>query len=141
MTKKENIVLDTNAIISIISRKLKFQNILYALINGEFNLFVTTEIILEYEEKIRLSFDDQQVNLFLQLLDILPNIYKISIFYDLNIINADPSDNKFVNCAFASNAKYIVTNDKHFNVLKNINFPKINVITIEKFSKKITEKL
>ena len=67
MTKKENIVLDTNAIISIISRKLKFQNILYALINGEFNLFVTTEIILEYEEKIRLSFDDQQVNLFLQL--------------------------------------------------------------------------
>ena len=135
--KKENIVLDTNAIISILSRKLNFQKILYALINEEFNLFVTNEIILEYEEKIRFFFNEDQVDYFLQLLNILPNIHKINTFYHLNIISNDPSDNKFVDCAFASNAKYIVTNDKHFNILKNINFPKIEVITIEYFSKKI----
>ena len=97
-------------------------------------MFVTNEIILEYEEKIKLFFNEEQVSFFLQLLDILPNIHKINVFYKLNIISNDPSDNKFVDCAFASNAKYIVTNDKHFDVLKNIEFPKINVINIEELT-------
>jgi predicted nucleic acid-binding protein len=30
-------------------------------------------------------------------------------------------------------ADYIVTNDKHFNILKQIEFPKVNCITIEEF--------
>jgi len=45
----------------------------------------------------------------------------------------DPDDNKFVDCAISSNAKFIVTNDKHFNVLKNVDFPKIEVVDIDKF--------
>lgn len=46
------------------------------------------------------------------------------IFYD---------DNKFSDCAFAGNVHYLVTNDKHFNVLSSIPFPKINVISLEVF--------
>ena len=133
----DNIVLDTNAVISILSRKLNFQNILHALIQAKFNLIVTTEIILEYEEQVRFFFDKKQANLFLQLIDILPNVHKLEVFYNLDIIKEDSSDNKFVDCAFVSNAKYIVTNDKHFNILKNIDFPKINIISIEKFSEKM----
>ena len=41
--------------------------------------------------------------------------------------------NKFVDCAIASNADFIVTNDGHFNVLKNIPFPKVKVISIDDF--------
>ena len=36
-------------------------------------------------------------------------------------------------CAIAANAEYIVTNDKHFDVLKNIPWPKLAVITIKEF--------
>jgi predicted nucleic acid-binding protein len=50
------------------------------------------------------------------------------------LINADKTDNKFVDCAFACNADYIVTNDKHFNVLKSVEYPKINILSIEKFA-------
>ena len=42
---------------------------------------------------------------------------------------------KFVDCAFNAGADYIVTNDRHFNVLKNIDFPKINVIDIVTFKR------
>lgn len=43
------------------------------------------------------------------------------------------ADRKFVDCAFAGNVDFLVTNDKHFNSLKNLDFPKINVLTIQEF--------
>ena len=49
------------------------------------------------------------------------------------MITADPDDNKFVDCAISAGAKYIVTNDKHFNVLKEIDFPKVDIITLIDF--------
>jgi len=45
----------------------------------------------------------------------LPNVRLATSYFNLNIITADPDDNKFVDCAFASNADYIVTNDSDFN--------------------------
>ena len=48
-----------------------------------------------------------------------------------NFIAADPDDNKFVDCAIAANADYIITNDNHFSVLKNIPFPRVNVLTLQ----------
>ena len=50
-----------------------------------------------------------------------------------NLINNDPDDNKFVDCAINAGADYIVTQDKHFNILKNIDFPPTNVIGIDDF--------
>ena len=43
------------------------------------------------------------------------------------------NDNKFVNCALWGNAHYLVSNDKHFRVLKHIDFPKIDVLVIDEF--------
>ncbi|MBR6330753.1 MAG: nucleotide-binding protein, partial [Bacteroidales bacterium] len=53
--------------------------------------------------------------------------------FHLGLITSDPDDNKFVDCAFASNATFIVSNDKHFNVLQTIDFPRINVLKIQEF--------
>ena len=49
--------------------------------------------------------------------------------------SCDPDDNKFVDCAVSANADYIVTNDRHFNVLKGIYFPQVNVIDIDTFKR------
>ena len=54
--------------------------------------------------------------------------------YTFALIEADKDDNKFVDCAIAANAKCIVSEDKHFRVLKNIPFPKVEVLGIEEFS-------
>lgn len=141
MTNKPlKVVLDTNAVISILSRKLNFHNILNSLISGKFEMYVSNQILFEYEEKITHFFNKEQSSIFFQLIEILTNVNKIEIFYNLNLIKDDPTDNKFVDCAFASNADYIVTNDKHFNILKNIDFPKIKIITIIDFQKSLNQK-
>ena len=44
-------------------------------------------------------------------------------------------DNKFVDCAIAANADYLVTNDRDFSVLKKVEFPKIILIKIDEFIK------
>ena len=49
------------------------------------------------------------------------------------MITNDADDNKFVDCAIAANADYIVTNDKHFQILQTVDFPKVNIISVEEF--------
>jgi predicted nucleic acid-binding protein len=72
-------------------------------------------------------------NTVLQIIENSSNVEFITKYFRWNLINVDPDDNKFIDCAISSNAKYIVTQDKHFNVLKNIDFPKVDVIDILKF--------
>ncbi len=60
--------------------------------------------------------------------------------YKWQLIQQDPDDDKFVDCAIASNADYIVTNDKHFQILKTLEFPEIRTLNIDEF-KKILESL
>ncbi len=43
------------------------------------------------------------------------------------------ANRKFVNCAFAANVHYLVSNDRHFNILKTTGFPKINLLKIDEF--------
>jgi uncharacterized protein len=64
------------------------------------------------------------------------------MFYTLIVIThgtslklTDPDDNKFVDCAIAANAKYIVTGDRHFNIMKSIDFLKLSIITAYDFQK------
>ena len=52
-------------------------------------------------------------------------------------ITADPDDNKFVDCAVSANAKYIISNDRHFKALDDIDFPKVNILTIHEFKEEI----
>ena len=61
------------------------------------------------------------------------NTLRLDAHFRFNLIQADVDDNKFVDCAIAANAKCIVTEDKHFKVLENIPFPKVEVIGIEDF--------
>ena len=61
------------------------------------------------------------------------NVIRKDPHYTFALIEADKDDNKFVDCAIAANAKCIVTEDKHFKVLENIPFPKVEVIGIEDF--------
>ena len=66
------------------------------------------------------------------LLD-LPNTKMVQVYYHLRLITVDPDDDKFVDCAFKANAKYIVTQDHHYDVLKQIPFPHIEVVDIDEF--------
>jgi predicted nucleic acid-binding protein len=51
----------------------------------------------------------------------------------LGLITQDPDDNKFVDCAFAANAEYLVSDDKHFKILERTPFPQLNLVTMADF--------
>lgn len=70
---------------------------------------------------------------FLTSLKDLSNVYEIQVHFQWNIIQTDPDDNKFVDCAIAGNVDFLISNDKHFSVLKTIDFPKLNLLRLEEF--------
>ncbi|MBB6004197.1 PIN domain-containing protein [Arcicella rosea] len=66
-----------------------------------------------------------------------PNVEKREIFFKWGLLENDYDDNKFVDTAIVGNVDFIVTNDKHFNPLKDIDFPKVEIIDIDTFLEKI----
>ena len=68
-----------------------------------------------------------------ELLINLENVHKIEVYYRWLLITEDPDDNKFVDCAIAGNVRFVVSNDKHFKILKQIEFPIVEVITSDQF--------
>ena len=128
-----NIVLDTNCLLIAISDRSRFHRVWQAFTNGDYTLCVTNEIIEEYAEVISRNINERVAQTVIYLIMTLSNVKYIDPHFRFHLITSDPDDNKFVDCAIAANAKYIVTEDHHFDVLKDIPFPHIEVISIEKF--------
>lgn len=61
------------------------------------------------------------------------NVEKKEIYFKWGLLTNDYDDNKFVDTAIVGSVDFIVTNDKHFNPLKDIDFPKVETITIDIF--------
>ena len=127
------LVLDTNSLVQCISRQSRYHELWLSFLDGRNQLCVTTEILEEYAEIIERLTNHRFSELALDVITNNPNTLFVSIFYNFELIKSDPDDNKFVDCAFAANATYIVSNDKHFDVLKSIQFPSIDVIKIDEF--------
>ncbi len=103
------------------------------LIKGTYDLCLTTEILNEYDEIISQKLGKDVSKTIIELLSNLSNIEYITTYYRWQLIKQDLDDNKFVDCAIAANAHYLATNDHHFNILKNIPFPKVNVVNVSEF--------
>ena len=69
------------------------------------------------------------------------NVEFVTPYYKLHLIHADEDDNKFVDCAFAAGASCIVSNDAHFKVLNEVEFPRIIVQNIKDFVKLLLRNL
>lgn len=133
------LILDTNIILSSISRKSPYHSLLEDLFNNVYELYVTTEILLEYEEKLTQNFSAKVAEHFISALLMKTTVKKINVYFDLNVIELDADDNKFINCAFAGNVNHIVSNDRHFNILKKLDFPKINLLIIDELADFLNE--
>ena len=130
----DKVVLDTNIFLVSISSKSKYHWIFSNLINGKYILCVTTDILAEYAEVIGNNMGYLASENALMVLENLPNVQLVTTYFKFGLLK-DDDDNKFVDCAIACNASYIVTHDKDFNLLKNLSFPKLLAINIEQFTK------
>ena len=99
--------------------------------DGKNKLCVSNEILEEYIEILQRLTDNETAEYVVKTILNSPFVELITPFYHFNLITVDPDDNKFVDCAIS--AHYIVTNDHHYDVLKDIDFPKVNVVNIQQF--------
>ena len=60
-------------------------------------------------------------------------LYRESYYHFHLLSDVDKDDDKFVDCAFKTNARFIVTQDRHFDVLKKVKYPIINIIDVDDF--------
>ncbi|WP_084490352.1 PIN domain-containing protein [Niabella ginsenosidivorans] len=98
---------------------------------GNFDLAVFSEILFEYQEIIEQKFSVSTANAFISLLKELPNVHFYTAFYKWLLIDED--DNKYADCAIAGRAYYLISEDKHFKLLKTISFPKVSLLSINEF--------
>jgi uncharacterized protein len=127
------VVLDTNVLLASFSRNSPYSFVMDEFRNRKYSVCLTTEILFEYEEKLLEKFSAEAASLFLEALPDRPNVEWINIYYKWNLVYPDLDENKFVDCAIAANAEYLVTNDRDNNPLKKLAFPKLTILKIEEF--------
>lgn len=99
------IVLDTNVLLVCISDRSRLHWLFHAPLSQQFTLCVTTDILTEYAEIIGLHMGSIASESVLGIIENLPGTELITTYYRFNLL-ADEDDNKFVDCAIASNADF-----------------------------------
>jgi len=117
------VCLDTNVFAQLFSPHSPFPQILDGFIHGRFELLVSTEILLEYEEVVVREFSPQRWNRIWTLVQRIDTHHKTVIqvapHFRFQVISVDPDDNKFVDCAITGGAELLVTSDRHFSEVLN----------------------
>lgn len=127
------VVLDTNILFVSISPTSAYHWIWEALETQQYEIAVSTAILLEYHEIIGRRTNEAFATQLVDFLYAARNVHRVNPFYYWNAIPHDPDDNKSFDCAVVANAEYIVTEDKHFNSLKDLPFPLVKAIDITEF--------
>lgn len=128
-----NVVLDTNVLLIAIPSHSTYHDIIKAFKKRLFRLIITPQVFLEYEEILTNKANVIVANSILSAFLEADNIVWTEIYYYWDLISADPDDNKFTDAYINGSGDYLVTNDNHFNPLKALTFPPINIISANDF--------
>ena len=131
------VVLDTHCLLQVLPSRSPYHKIWTGILAGRIRLCVNTEILNEYEEILAQKATAEIAHNVVEAIARLHTTEFQEVFIHFGLIEADADDNKFVDCAVAADAEYIVTHDAHFNVLKQIDWPKLTVIAIKEFASQL----
>lgn len=127
------VVLDINVLLISLPVSSPYRPIFDALRAGRFELVVSNDILFEYHEKLAEKTSPSVADNVIKLLLSLENCILQSIYFEWGLIESDADDNKYVDCALAANALHLVSEDRHFSILRSIDFPHVSVIRIDEF--------
>jgi putative PIN family toxin of toxin-antitoxin system len=126
------IILDTNVFISGIFFSGPPSQILKAWQNSRLQIVLSQEILNEYQrvaESLVAKFPTIDILPIIELMTIHGQLIDVEGF-DVSVCD-DPDDNKFMECAIASNSKIIISGDKH--LLKVSGYQGIKVLKPREF--------
>ena len=131
------VVIDTNSLLVSIGRKSRYRPIFDALIAGEIQMLISNDIVSEYTEKLEERTSKVVARNVMDFLIRSPDVVQVEIYFKWSVIVSDADDNKFVDCALNGNADFLVTDDKHFNILKKTAFPTVKLLKTRAFLEKL----
>lgn len=129
----QHIVIDTNCLVQMISLHSPYRKGWDAFLNGNYVLCVSNDIIEEYQEILGIVANETVASNIVYAILRSPFTHFCDPQFKFQLIEKDNDDNKFVDCAIIANARFIVSQDHHFDILKTITFPKVDVISIDDF--------
>lgn len=127
------VVIDTNVLLAILPQRSPYHTIWTDFLANRFVLCVSNDILEEYAEIISSKTHAVLADNVLMEMLYRKNVKMVDPRFRFHLIDADPDDNKFVDCAITANADYLVSNDAHFRVLKSIPYPHVNLLTVDEF--------
>jgi len=133
------IVLDTNCLLPSIFDNSPYYWLWEAFCENRFSLCCSTEMLEEYGELLASFYSVEISESVMNTITNASNFIPVIPYFKWDLIAADLDDNKFADCALNAGANYIVTNDKHFNILKEVDFPYVEVVDIKTFKRILTK--
>ena len=120
------VVIDTNVFVSSFFGG-KPRQIIEHWFSGRLTLCVSKPVLKEYYDVLgRFQFDNDSLLLkFVSAIEKSSNIIFVENPKEEQWVSEDPADNKFIACALALKAEYIVSGDAHLKNLKKISNIKI----------------
>ncbi len=128
------IVIDTNCLLAILPSKSPYHKVWTDFLEGELEFCVSNEVLIEYEEILSQKTSPFFADAIIKTLINKRNLVRVSPVWRFRLIENDPDDNKFVDCAVCGQAEYLVSNDKHFTILKEIGFPQLHLLKLQEFA-------
>lgn len=112
------VVIDTNIYISAIFWGGKPREVVDLGRDRSILIFTSLDIEKEIAEKLSTKFklDEEKVNKV--LLDFSTFTMPVKVIKRIQVVADDPDDDKFIDCAMACKADYIVSGDRHLLELK-----------------------
>ena len=112
------VVIDTNIYISAIFWNGKPREVVDLGRDGKTIIFTSLDIENEIAGKLKTKFKLAEEDVNQTLLDFSTFTLPIKINKQLRVVQDDPDDNKFIECAVECRANYIISGDRHLLNLK-----------------------
>lgn len=113
------VVLDTNVLLSAFLWDYSVSNkLLFALLDLKTEIYTSQEIMLEFQRVLirDFAFSDERA------IDGMKRIFTfakiVTPCIKVSVIKDDPTDDRIIECAIASNSEYIVSYNKHLLKIK-----------------------
>jgi putative PIN family toxin of toxin-antitoxin system len=132
------VIIDTNVLISAVLKGRKPREIIeFVSEQANIDWIVSQDILDEYREVLsrrKLKLTDEVRQEWLEKIVTIPRV--IEVFLEVDFPR-DLKDAKFIACAIAAEADFLITGDRDFTEIKNLG--KTIIVSVSKFQKLIAD--
>ncbi|MBD0263165.1 MAG: putative toxin-antitoxin system toxin component, PIN family [Tolypothrix sp. Co-bin9] len=132
------VIIDTNVLVSAVLRGREPRAVIeFVIDNSEFEWIVSTEILAEYKEVLnrkKFKLIDEVKAEWFEIIDTFPTLIKVNVEIDFP---RDRKDAKFLTCAMAADADFLITGDFDFTEAQTL--VKTTIISVSLFQRLVCD--